>query len=260
GEQMALECGACHRLVEAAAGPCRHCGRDLHPVPIPKVLLGKFRFERRVGAGGMGVVYRATDLVLGRSVAIKTLPRIAPELTLRLRREARAMAAVSHPNLASIFGAESWRGTPMLIFEFLEGGTLTDRLAQGRLSVEEALDLGIALVNGVACLHDAGILHRDIKPSNIGFTADRIPKLMDFGLARIVSEGRDGRAGQAAAGPPSAHDLSGDVTFSAAAMTHSGQIVGTLPYMSPEAMAGERTDPSFDLWSLAIVLYESIGG
>jgi len=83
---------------------------------------------------------------------------------------------------------------------------------------------------------------------------------MDFGLARIVSERRDGLAGQAATGPPSAHDLSGDVTFSAAAMTHSGQIVGTLPYMSPEAMAGERTDPSFDLWSLAIVLYESIGG
>ena len=260
GERLALECGACHRLFEPAAGPCSHCGGDLHPVPIPKVLLGKFRFERRVGAGGMGVVYRATDLVLGRPVAIKTLPRIAPELSLRLRREARAMAAVSHPNLAFIFGAESWRGTPMLIFEFLEGGTLGERLAEGRLSVEEALDLGIALANGVASLHRAGILHRDIKPSNIGFTADRIPKLMDFGLARIVSERGDGPAGQAASSPPSAQELSGGVTLSAVAMTHSGQIVGTLPYMSPEAMAGERTDPSFDLWSLAVVLYESIGG
>ena len=171
------------------------------------------------------------------------------------------MAAVSNPNLALIFGAESWRGTPMLIFEFLEGGTLEERLAQGRLGLDETLDLGIALANGVSSLHGAGILHRDIKPSNIGFTADRIPKLMDFGLARIASEQPDGPAVQQTASIlPSSQDLLGDGTLSAAAMTHFGQLVGTLPYMSPEAMAGKQPDPSFDLWGLAVVLFESIGG
>jgi eukaryotic-like serine/threonine-protein kinase len=260
GLRLALECGACHQLVDSAAGPCAECGGDVHPARIPKVLLGKFRFERRVGVGGMGVVYRAIDLVLARPVAIKTLPRISPELSFRLRREARAMAAVSNPNLALIFGAESWRGTPMLIFEFLEGGTLAERLTRGRLGLDEALDLGIALANGVSSLHGAGILHRDIKPSNIGFTADRIPKLMDFGLARIASEQRDGPAVREAASiPPSSQDLLGDGTLSAA-MTHFGQLVGTLPYMCPEAMAGKQPDPSFDLWGLAVVLFESIGG
>jgi eukaryotic-like serine/threonine-protein kinase len=259
-ERLALECTACHRLLEPGLGCCSHCGGELQPAPFPKVLLGKFRFERRVGAGGMGVVYRAIDLVLDRPVAIKTLPGISLELSLRLRREARAMAAVSHPNLALILGAESWRGTPMLIFEFLEGGTLGERLARGRLGVEEALDLGIALADAASCLHRAGILHRDIKPSNIGLTAERIPKLLDFGLARIMSEQRPGSAGPAATSLPSSHDLSEDATLSAVATTHSGQLVGTPLYMSPEAMAGRRPEPSFDLWSLAVVIYESIGG
>jgi eukaryotic-like serine/threonine-protein kinase len=257
---LALECAACHWVWEPRPRSCERCGGELQPVALPKVLLGKFRIERRVGAGGMGVVYRAMDLVLNRPVAIKTLPGISLELALRLKREARAMAAVSHPNLALILGAESWRGTPMLIFEFLEGGTLGERLGRGWLGVEEALDLGIALADATSCLHRAGILHRDIKPSNIGLTANLIPKLMDFGLARIVSEQLHAPTGRVTLSLPPSQDLSNDGTLSAVVMTHAGQVIGTPLYMSPEALAGGRPEPSFDLWSLAVVLYESIGG
>jgi serine/threonine protein kinase len=225
------------------------------------VLLGKFRFEERVGSGGMGVVYRAVDLALGRDVAIKTLPRMSIDYSSRLRREARAMALVSHPNLAIIYGAETWRGTPMLIFEFLDGGTLADRTALQLLRTGEIVDLGIALAGALEQTHAAGILHRDIKPSNIGYTIESVPKLLDFGLAKIVDDSRRRGALSGTTIVARSEDVTRtDSVPGFVSSTDTGGIVGTPLYVSPEAILEERPSPGFDLWSLAIVLYESIAG
>ncbi|MDF2775921.1 MAG: prkC 16, partial [Geminicoccaceae bacterium] len=239
---------------------CGRCeGRTIECI-LPQTVAGKFRIEARIGAGGMGVVYRGVDMHLGRPVAIKTLPFLAPDEAVRLRREARAMASVSHPNLALIFGAETWHGRPMLVFEYLAGGTLSDRLADGPLTVVEAVDLGIALSAVLVAIHGAGVLHRDIKPSNIGFTADGTPKLLDFGLARLLTalstaEMSIPRLSQTTGlvEPIPLEELAGH-------MTSNSVIRGTLLYMSPEALLGETPTPRFDIWSLCVVLYEAIAG
>ena len=155
---------------------------------VPHVLRGVFRFEKRIGAGGMGVVYRATDLNLKRDVAIKTLPRLTADHAVQLKREAQAMALLNHPNLAVIHGIESWRGTPFLVEEYLAGGTLADRLREGPMAVGEALEIGIGLAGVIGQLHASGIIHCDIKPSNIGFSQTGVMKLLDFGLAHLFRE------------------------------------------------------------------------
>jgi serine/threonine protein kinase len=225
---------------------------------VPLVVAGKFRLIERIGRGAMGVVYRGLDVDLDRPSAIKTLPRIGPDEAWLLRREARTLASVSHPNLALIYGVESWHGTPMLILEFLPGGTLAERLRSATMSVPEALALGIALANAAAAMHRAGILHRDIKPSNIAFTADGTPKLLDFGIARLLSSAHrhdmtDADARTDARAAVAAHDSRS--TFSS-----EGRLVGTPLYMSPEAVDGLRPDPSFDVWGICVVLYEAIAG
>jgi serine/threonine protein kinase len=213
---------------------------------------GKFQLERQIGSGGMGVVYLATDLTLGRRVALKTLPRVSDSLAVRLQREARAMARVRHPNLALIYGAEQWRGSPVLIVEYLEGGTVLDGLRRGPFSVDEALGLGIVIADVLDRLHSAGVLHRDVKPSNIGYTLAGEPKLLDLGLAAAFAPHDDGE--------PSAEvrvvaSLHGDY-----AVASDSRQLGTLRYMSPEALAGQAPKPSFDLWALCLVLYEVIAG
>jgi len=228
---------------------------------VPYILPGKFRFEARIGAGGMGIVYRAVDLALGRPVAVKTLRRLSPEDAVRLRREARTAAAVSHPNLAFVYGVETWRGTPMLILEYLEGGTLAERLARGSLSADETVELGIAMAGALERLHGADILHRDIKPTNIGYTRDDTPKLMDFGIARTSFDPRP------EGGSPAA--LAGDLaslhptllwSLDEAGEGSSRRLIGTLFYVPPEALGGAPPDPTFDLWSLCLVLYECVAG
>jgi len=258
-DEPAGECPACFRLHPSAALSCADCDAPLTPARVPYVLHGKFRMDRRVGAGGMGVVYQASDLLLDRTVAIKTLPRLSPERSLRMRREARAMAAVADPALALIFGAETWRGTPMLVLEFLEQGNLADRLARGRLPVAETLALGARLAGALEVLHRAGILHRDIKPSNIGFSGAGAAKLLDFGLARMLESEREERGG---GGGPDAEGggLSGEDTLTRTLRTSAGHLIGTPLYMSPEATLGHSPDPSFDLWGLCLVLYEAIAG
>ena len=253
-----MECGAVQRVPD---GPCEICGADVLGAPIPAVLHGKFRIDRRIGAGGTAVVYRALDLVLNRAVAIKTLPRLAQADATRLRREARAMAAVSHPNLALIFGAETWRGMPMLIVEYLERGTLADRLRRGPLAASEVMTLGMALADAMARVHDAGLLHRDIKPSNIGFTADGVPKLLDFGLAKIL-----GGPQQLSHCSPrtllehASTPITALAVVSGTAPPGLRYVVGTPTYLSPEAIRGKPPDPSLDLWALALVMYEAIVG
>jgi hypothetical protein len=253
-EPVAEECTHCVAVWPAGRAQCGRCGHPTRSGALPLVVAGKFRLDERLGAGGMGVVYRATDLELGRVVAVKTLPYLSPERSARLRREARAMARVAHPHLAQIYGGETWQGRPMLIVEFLGGGTLAARLKSGPLSLGEAFMLGEALLEALAAIHDAGVLHRDVKPSNIGYTSEGVPKLLDFGTARVLA------SGQSDASRPIART---DDTLAAGTIitdcTRDG-VIGTPLYMSPEALAGAAPDPSFDLWSTCLVLYESITG
>ena len=259
-ERCAAECSACGAVFPDDQIVCGRCGGRAVESILPQTVAGKFRIEERIGAGGMGVVYRGTDMHLGRPVAIKTLPFLAPDEALRLRREARAMASVSHPNLALIFGAETWQGRPMLVFEYLAGGTLTDRLADGPLDVSEAVDLGIAMSAVLMEIHRAGVLHRDIKPSNIGYTASGTPKLLDFGLARVLTAVATAEMSvpRLDHGMAPAADATPDEQWPL--MTSNSVIRGTLLYMSPEALLGESPAPSFDIWSLCVVLYEAIAG
>lgn len=247
----ARQCPSCGGVSAPDLTGCPECGTTTIATEIPLVLLGKFQFQREVGRGGMGVVYQAVDLALDRVVAIKTLPGTSPEHAQSLRREARAMAAVAHPHLATIFGAESWRGRPMLICEFMDGGTLADRLLAGPLTTEDALLLGVRIAEALEVLHSKGVLHRDIKPSNIGFSAAGIPKLLDFGLVHIL-------------GPTLLPDVAvDDVSFldrDPGLLSLSHALIGTPLYVCPEATLGQAPSPMFDLWSLNVLLFEAITG
>jgi hypothetical protein len=237
-------CGRCRQMADVADGARCSCGGELQPASVPRRLNGKFLVEALLGAGGMGVAYLASDLALGRRVAMKTLPAVSAEGLARLGREARTMAALSHRNLATIFGYESWRGTPILVCEYLPNGTLQQRLARGRLSSRAALALGLELLSALEYMHGHGVLHRDIKPSNIAFAADDIPKLLDFGLAGLIE------AAQAMPGD-------GGVQHASLAGTTPG---GTVAYLPPEAFRGGEPTVRFDLWALAVVLFEMIVG
>ncbi len=252
-DTMAAACDACGLVQRADALACERCGGTVAPLGLPLVVAGKFRLLDRAGRGAMGVVYRARDLHLDRTVALKTLPHMQPERAARLRREARAIASLSHPNLAQIFGGESWQGVPLLVLEYLAGGTLAERLARAPLPAREALRIGVDLADAVATIHRAGILHRDIKPSNIGFGAGDTPKLLDFGVARVL--GRAAPDLQLSTAERSTS--SGD---SEPSQTASGHLVGTPLYLSPEAVRGEAPNPTFDLWALTLVLFEAISG
>jgi len=250
--RSAAECPLCARVYPPDATSC-DCGGELEESLVPYTLAGKFQFDRRLGRGGMGVVYRALDLDLGRQVAIKTLPHTLPEDAVRLRREAKAMASVQHENLALIFGAESWRGTPMLVVELLTGGTLAEKLRQGPLPPPAALDIGIALARGVEHLHEAGLLHGDIKPSNIGFARGGVPKLLDFGVARMLRD-------RYAAADASTRSVLSQRAVDAPGVVETHVGGGTPLYMSPEALDGEAARPAFDVWSLTVVLFEMLAG
>jgi hypothetical protein len=260
--EVAKECPKCGALHPSFTVFCRACSHRLGPANVPFVVPGKFRFEQRVGVGGMGIVYSGADLALGRRVAIKTLRRVSPEDAMRLRREARTAAAVSHPHLAPIYGMETWRGTPLLVLELLEGGTLAHRIAQGKLSPRETVELGIAMAGALAQLHAAEVLHRDIKPSNIGYTRDGLPKLMDFGIARVMFELRREELDELE------EDDDLELLPAAAVWNEPAgpglpprlRFVGTLSYLSPEALQRQPADASFDLWSLSVVLYECLLG
>jgi len=256
----ACECVRCGSMQAEGTTRCNRCGGELTGSPVPLVVRGLLKLEHRLGRGGMGVVYRAWDLELERPVALKTLPRAGPRESQGLRREARAMAAVSHSNLALIHGLESWRGTPILVLELMTEGTLADALRAGPLEITRVLEIGLGLTGALRHLHERGILHRDIKPSNIGFV-DGTPKLMDFGIARILAS----RVVQirSPAAEMRSHDgrspSSSRATTDPASNSSLG-VAGTRLYMSPEALAGIPPDPAHDLWSLAVVLYEAFAG
>lgn len=251
-EEFAMECGKC-RGVQATGRPtCIRCGEIVASALVPPVVGGKYLIDERIGAGAMGVVYRGMDVELGRLVAIKTLPSVSPRQAMRLRREARTVASVSHPNLATIYVVETWQGHPMLVFEYLSRGTLAELLRAGPLAVGEALSLGTALAGALSVLHGAGILHRDIKPSNIGYDGHGTPKLLDFGIAEMLTSHSHGVA-RVDSMPTT------DTTRSPVRSTET-VLRGTPLYMSPEARQGDAPNATFDLWSLTVVLAETVLG
>ncbi len=276
--EAARECPRCGGLFRAFLVFCGNCSHRLDPAPIPYVLPGRYRFEQRLGLGGMGVVYRGIDLALGRPIAAKTLRRVSPEDAVRLRREARTAARFSHTHLAGVYGIETWLGTPIMIFEYLAGGTLADRLIHGRMSPVETVELGIAMAGALERLHEADILHRDVKPSNIGYSGEGVPKLMDFGIARAPGskEHESPRIGLPrdeidsnllpptwiGGRPGSTLGTSGKQATAAAstASTVSHVMAGTLPYLAPEVLNGGAPDVACDLWSLSVVLLECLLG
>ena len=224
----AEECPVCRCLTEAGDPPGCACGPAYVATEVPKLLAGKFRLTRRLGAGGMGAVYLARDLRLERDVAIKTLTERYFVRLVGLKPEAWAMSTVTHPAVAQIHGIESWRGRSFLVVEFLADGTLEDRLRERPLAPSQAVSVVARLADSLAALHEKGFLHGDVKPSNIGFTSEGSPKLLDFGLAHAVD----------------------DATI----------VGGTLPYLSPEVLAGRPAAEADDVWSLCVVLYEMVSG
>lgn len=244
--EPAAECPACGAVGREHGGTCA-CGSARRTASVPIVLNGKFGVQRLIGSGSMGIAYLARDLRLARPVVLKTLTRISAMAAERLEHEARIMAVVVHPNLATIFGLEHWNGTPILILEWVAGGTMSTGT---QVEVPRALRMGILLARALEQLHAAGILHRDIKPSNIGFTDGGAPKLLDFGLASLLESAGVGVAGEFA------RDGSATQTLSIGHRI----VAGTPLYLSPEAASGHPSGASCDLWSLSLVLYECLAG
>jgi eukaryotic-like serine/threonine-protein kinase len=210
------------------------------------MVLEQYEILSPVGAGGMGEVYRARDTRLGREVAIKVLPEFSNTDTERLRRfeqEARAAASLNHPNIFAIYELGIHDGVPYLVSELLEGETLRVRLAHGALSLRKAVDYGVQIANGLAAAHEKGIVHRDLKPENLFVTKDGRVKILDFGLARIAHQ----NAFVASHG-------------TAATLSESGMVVGTVGYMSPEQVRGEPADHRSDIFAFGVVLYEMVTG
>jgi len=254
GRAPALECPACGRVYDRDLRSCDDCQTPLTECDIPLVLVGKFRLQCRVGHGAMGIVYRARDLALERDVAIKTLPGTSPEGAERLRSEAKHMATVTHRHLATIYSVESWRGRPLLVCEYMSHGTLATRLARGHLAVGDALSLGVALAEALQVIHQAGLLHRDLKPSNIGFAQPSVPKILDFGLVHLLEDSRIHNH------EPSGQQLDSSLDQDSSVVGGRTTVIGTPLYLSPESSVGEPPDVSFDLWSLNVLLFESIAG
>ncbi len=208
--------------------------------------IGAYEIVALLGAGGMGEVYRARDTKLGRDVAIKLLPdayAMDPDRRARFEREAQILASLNHPNIAAIYGFED-SGTAALVMELVEGPTLTDRIAQGPVSVPEAIDIARQVALALDAAHERGIVHRDLKPGNIKLALDGSIKVLDFGLAKAVSG--DGS---------SASDLANSPTVSVVG-TAAGVILGTAAYMSPEQARGQLVDKRTDIWAFGCVVFE----
>ena len=216
----------------------------------PGSKLAHYEIVSAIGKGGMGEVWKAKDSKLGREVAIKTLPEEFAkdeERLARFEREAKLLASLNHPNIATIHGLEEDGGTRFLVLELVEGDTLADRLKRGAIPVEESLKLALQISEALEAAHEKGVIHRDLKPANIKVTPDGKVKVLDFGLAKaFIGDGADA-------------SLSNSPTLSMAA-TQQGIILGTAAYMSPEQARGQEVDKRADIWAFGCVLFEMLTG
>jgi eukaryotic-like serine/threonine-protein kinase len=213
--------------------------------------LGSYEVLAQIGAGGMGEVYHAHDTKLGRDVAVKVLPAAFvndPERLTRFQREARMLAALNHPNIATIHGLEHSNGVQYLVMELVSGETLADRVKQdGAVPIEEALGIAKQIAEALEAAHEKGIIHRDLKPANVKVTPEGKVKVLDFGLAKAFAD------------DTSTEDMGNSPTLSRAA-TMQGVILGTAAYMSPEQARGKAVDKRTDIWAFGCVLYELLTG
>ena len=226
-------------FLEEAALPDPSVSVNLPPTSL---VSGQFRIIGMLGQGGMGVVYRAEDRVLSRAVALKFLPGSLSATTHgleRFKREARAAAALNHPNICVVYETGEHEGQPFIVMELLEGQTLKQRIGAQPLEVEELLDWAVQIASGLEAAHQAGIVHRDIKPANIFITAQGQVKILDFGLAKATAK-----------------STPGSTRLADADLTTPGMAVGTVSYMSPEQTCGQELDERTDLFSFGAVLYE----
>src|SRR5580700_6806719 len=199
--------------------------------------LGPYKIIALIGAGGMGEVYRARDTRLLRDVAIKVLPvsvTTDPDRLRRFEQEARAVAALNHPNIVSIYDVGNVDGVHFIVSELLEGETLRQRITSSGMPARKAIELAVQLVNGLAAAHDQGIVHRDLKPENIFITRNGRLKILDFGLAKLRNT-------------EPLEDAADGVTV-VATQTNAGQVLGTVGYMSPEQVRGGAVDHRSDIF------------
>src|ERR1700687_5087517 len=213
--------------------------------------LGTYEVLAQIGAGGMGEVYQARDTKLGRDVAIKVLPAAFvhdSDRLSRFQREARMLASLNHPNIATIYGLEQSGGTSYLVMELVSGETLAERVKrEGPVPVEESLAIAKQIAEALEAAHEKGIIHRDLKPANVKVTPEAKVKVLDFGLAKAF------------AGDATSEDMGNSPTLSMAA-TMQGVILGTAAYMSPEQARGKAVDKRTDIWAFGCVLYELLSG
>ena len=208
--------------------------------------LGHYEIHALLGAGGMGEVYRATDTRLGREIALKVLPADMAadhDRLMRFHREARAAAALNHPNIVTLYSAEEIDGIHFFTMELVDGRPLDELIPAEGFPADRVVELATPLAEAIAAAHDKGLVHRDLKPANILVTSDQHVKVLDFGLAKDVhAVGQDGQ------------------TVTSYGRTHPGVIMGTPLYMSPEQISGAEVDHRTDVFSLGIILFEMLTG
>jgi len=210
--------------------------------------LSHYRILEQIGAGGMGVVYRAHDEVLRRDVAVKVLPSsfaTDPDRLHRFEQEARSAGALNHPNILAIYDLGEHEGSPYVVSELLEGKTLREQMGSRSLPVRKVVEYGIQIARGLSAAHEKRIVHRDLKPENIFVTSDGRVKILDFGIAKLLLP----------------EEVTTDERETATqSRTEAGAVLGTAGYMSPEQVRGERVDHRSDLFALGAVLYEMLSG
>ena len=213
--------------------------------------ISHYRVIEKIGQGGMGEAYRATDTKLNRDVALKILPEqfaADSQRMGRFQREAEVLASLSHANIGHMYGIEDAGASKALVLELIEGLTLAEKISSGPIAIEETLKIAIQMAEGLEAAHEKGVIHRDLKPANIKLTPEGQVKILDFGLAKAL-EGET----------LPASELSQSPTLTAAA-TQAGVILGTAAYMSPEQAKGNQTDTRADTWGFGAVVYEMLTG